>query len=105
MARPPQTRLARTAVEDGLIKIADDQICCDLDGEAVILSLKTGTYYGLDQVGARIWALLQEPKTIPDLLHILLSEFEVDSGRCEQDLRILLRNMNEAGLVEIGNAA
>jgi hypothetical protein len=88
-------------VGDQLIKVTDDQICCDLDGEAVILSLKTGTYYGLDQVGARIWALIQEPKTITDLLHVLLSEFDVDSVRCEQDLRLLLRNLNEAGLVEI----
>jgi hypothetical protein len=89
-------------VGDQLIKVTDDQICCDLNGEAVILSLKTGTYYGLDQVGARVWALIQEPKTIIDLLHILLSEFDVDSARCEQDLRLLLRNLNEAGLVEIG---
>jgi hypothetical protein len=88
-------------VGDQLIKVTDDQICCDLNGEAVILSLKTGTYYGLDQVGARIWALIQEPKTITDLLHVLLSEFDVDSVRCEQDLRLLLRNLNEAGLVEI----
>ena len=88
---------------DQLIKVTDDQICCDLDGEAVILSLKTGTYYGLDQVGARIWGLIQEPKTITDVLHILLSEFDVDSVRCEQDLRLLLRNLSEAGLVEIGS--
>jgi hypothetical protein len=88
-------------VGDQLIKVTDDQICCDLNGEAVILSLKTGTSYGLDQVGARIWALIQEPRTITDLLHILLSEFDVDSARCEQDLRLLLRNLNEAGLVEI----
>jgi hypothetical protein len=91
-----------TGVEDQLIKATDDQVCCDLEGEAVILSLKTGTYYGLDQVGARIWVLLREPKTIADLIRILVSEFDVDSARCEQDLRLLLGKLSEAGLVEIG---
>ena len=85
-----------------LIKIADDQICCNLDGEAVILSLKTGTYYGLDQVGARIWDLIQEPRTIDSVLEVLLFEFDVDAGQCERDLRLLLGNLSEAGLVEIG---
>ncbi len=89
-------------MEDQLIKVADDQICCDVDGESVILSLKSGTYYGLDQVGGRVWALIQEPKTIADLLLILVSEFDVDSARCEHDLRLLLRQLSEAGLVEFG---
>lgn len=90
-------------MDDQLIMIAADQVCCDLDGEAVILSLKTGKYHGLDEVGARIWALIQEPKTISDLVNILRSEFDVEPGRCEQDLRLLVQNLKQAGLIEIGN--
>lgn len=37
------------------------QVSCDLGGEAAILHLTTGTYYGLDPVGARIWTLLEQP--------------------------------------------
>jgi Coenzyme PQQ synthesis protein D (PqqD) len=89
-------------VHDPVIKAAVDQVCCDLHGETVILSLKTGKYHGLDAVGARIWDLIQEPKTLHDLLEILFSEFDVEPTRCEQDVRLLLLNMTEAGLVEIG---
>jgi hypothetical protein len=88
-------------VDDQLIKVTANQVCCDLDGEAVILSLKTGKYHGLDEVGARIWALIQQPRTISDLLNLLSSEFDVEPGRCEQDLRLLLTSLREAGLVEI----
>ena len=39
-----------------------DQVSCDLAGEAAILNIKSGVYYGLDPVGARIWNLMQEPR-------------------------------------------
>ena len=43
----------------------EGQVSSDLGGEEfAILNLKTGTYYGLDAVGARIWALLLEPRTV-----------------------------------------
>ncbi|PYO16907.1 MAG: PqqD family protein, partial [Gemmatimonadetes bacterium] len=35
-----------------------DQVSSDLAGEAIVLSLRTAMYYGLDQVGARIWELV-----------------------------------------------
>lgn len=89
-------------IDDRLIKVAKDQVCCDLDGEAVILSVKTGKYYGLDEVGARIWDLIHKPMTTKELLSIILAEFEVEPVRCEQDIRHLLQNLSEAGLVEIG---
>ncbi len=87
-----------------LIRVSADQVCCSLDGEAVILSLKTGKYYGLDEVGARVWALIQEPKSMSELIHSIRSEFEVEAGRCERDLCVLLQTLEEAGLVEIGGS-
>jgi hypothetical protein len=90
-------------VDDPVIKISVDQVCCELNGEAVILSLNAGKYYGLGEVGARIWALIQEPRKLSEIHRILLSEFEVESERCERDLRVLIANLNEAGLVEIGS--
>jgi hypothetical protein len=70
-------------VQDPLIAISGHPVSCEVDGEAVILSLKSGQYYGLSAVGARIWALIQHPRSFSDLHQALL-----------QDLR-------DAGLVEI----
>ena len=36
-----------------------DQASVDLDDEAAILNLKTGVYFGLNEVGAWIWRLIQ----------------------------------------------
>src|SRR4051812_15119232 len=46
------------------VKISDDVLFQELQGEAVLLELKTGVYFGLDKVGTRVWQLLGEQATI-----------------------------------------
>ena len=83
------------------IVAAKDQVSCDLAGEAVILNLKSGVYYGLNPVGARVWSLIQEPRTVGAVLEALLEEYEVDPGRCEGDLLLLLDELIGRDLLEI----
>lgn len=78
-----------------------EQVSCDLGGEAAILNLKTGVYYGLDPVGARIWNLIQEPKGFDEIRGILLKEFDVQPDRCERDLLALLEKLAAEGLIEV----
>lgn len=80
---------------------AKDQVSCDLAGEAAILNLESGVYYGLDAVGARVWHLLQEPRTVQDIRETLLMEYEVERDRCERDLLALLQELVAAGLIEV----
>lgn len=77
------------------------QVSSDLVGEVVILNLASGVYYGLDEVGARIWSLIQEPKTLGEVRDTILSEYDVDAARCEADIRALLENLAAEGLIEI----
>lgn len=80
---------------------AKDQVSCDLAGEAAILNLQSGVYYGLDAVGARVWHLLQEPRTVQDIRDTILMEYEVERDRCERDLLALLQELVAAGLIEV----
>jgi hypothetical protein len=82
---------------------AKDQVSSDLGGEVAILDLKAGVYYGLDAVGARIWSLIQEPRTVNEIRDILLEEYEVEPEHCERDLLALLRRLADEGLVEVRN--
>jgi hypothetical protein len=83
-----------------------DQVSCDLGGEAAILNLRSGVYYGLDPVGARIWGMLQEPRRVEELRETLVREFEVEPTRCEADLLALLERLLAAGLIQVqGNLA
>ncbi len=83
------------------IVAAQDQVSCDLAGEVAILRLSTGVYYGLDPVGARIWALLQRPVTTHDIRDTILHEYGVTTERCERDLIGLLGRLAAEGLIKV----
>ena len=80
---------------------AQDQVSCELAGEAVILNLKNDVYYGLDPIGARIWDLIQTPRSVAEVRDALLTEYDVEATRCEQDLFALLEQMVAQELIEI----
>ena len=78
------------------------QVSQNLAGEAVILNLETGVYYGMDLVGARLWHLVQEQRTFAELRDRLLEEYDVEAECLDADLRVLLAELAEAGLIDIG---
>ena len=81
---------------------APDQVSSDLDGDAVILNLNSGVYFGLNPVGARVWELLQQPRTIDEICGAVRQEFEVEPERCQRDLINLIEQMRTQGLVTEG---
>jgi len=93
--------VAVTLAFESRIVASKDQVSCDLAGEAAILNLKNSVYYGLDPVGARVWSLIQEPKTLAEIRDTLLGIYDVDSLRLESDLRALLTELAEQGLIDI----
>jgi hypothetical protein len=76
-------------------------VSCDLGGEAALLNLKSGVYFGLNPVGATIWKLLGEPRTIGYIRAAILENYAVEPEQCEQDLFQLLDELNQNGLIEL----
>lgn len=91
----------RVVSADTIVVAAREQVSSDLGGEVAILDLKSGVYYGLDAVGARIWSLIQEPRTVREIHDIIISEYEVEAHRCKHDLVMLLQDLAEQELIEI----
>ena len=81
--------------------MAPDALSCELDGEAAILNVRSGEYYGLDQVGTSVWRRMSESLTVAEIVRGITSEYEVDPEQCEHDLISLLTKLAEHGLVEI----
>lgn len=90
---------------DTRVAAARDQVSVEVEGEAVILSLADGVYYGLDPVGARVWTLLEQPRTVAELRDAVVAEWEVDAPTAERDLLVLLDALAARGLVEVRPAA
>ena len=86
---------------DSVVVAATGQISANLAGEAAILNLESGVYYGLDPVGARIWRLMREPQTLAQIESVLLVEYDVDANQCAVDLLALVEALADEGLVDI----
>ena len=92
----------KNGLTDGAIIVATkQQVSCDLGEEAAILNMKNSVYYGLDPVGARIWQLLQQPRTIAEIRDVIAREYDVSAERAESDLRELIGKLLSEGLVEL----
>jgi hypothetical protein len=105
-----ESRILMPSLTKGSLLVASpDQVSADispdLSGEVVILQLKDGVYYELNETGARVWQLIQEPCTLGAVLEALLAEYEVDSQQCEADLMMLVEDMAGHGLIEIGDGS
>jgi len=84
------------------VKINEEVLFQELQGEAVLLNLKSGVYLGLDSVGTRIWNLLQQRPLLQDVRDAILQEYDVSAEQCERDLLRLVGKMEQQGLAEIG---
>lgn len=83
------------------IAIPDDVLFRDLEGEAVILSTESGRYYGLDEVGTRMWNLLSQHGQIEPVYQALLAEYDVAEDRLQQDLLDLVDKLAAEGLLQV----
>ena len=84
-----------------MVVVSQDQVSCDLSGESAILNLKAGVFYGLNEVGTRIWKLMQEPRRVGELRDAILEDYEVEPDRCEADIMTLLQDLLDNGLIEV----
>lgn len=76
------------------------QVSADVAGEAVILGLRDGVYYGVDRVAARIWALLQRPVVIDEIVQTVCREYAVEPDACIADVLSFVEALMDKGLVE-----
>ncbi|MEM9665694.1 MAG: PqqD family protein [Bacteroidota bacterium] len=89
--------------DDTHVRAVSQQVSSELTGEAVILNLNDGIYYGLNEVGARIWTLVQEGTVFRSIKETLLQEYDVPEDQCDAEVRRILEEMHTYGLVELSN--
>ena len=87
------------------ITLSPDVISQEVSGETVLLDLESENYYGLDEVGTRIWQLIKETNDLQIIFNTLLDEYEVKEDRLQQDLDVLLSEISGLGLVTLEQRA
>lgn len=92
--------MADSLTLDTPIVRTDDNLSSNLAGEEVVLNLVDGIYYGPNDVGTRVWALLDDPTTADEICDALCQRYEVARPTLENDVLGLLKKMEDRGLVE-----
>ena len=83
------------------ISVNEDVLHQDLQGEAVLLNLKTGVYFGLDPIGTRVWQLFETHTVLSEIRDVIVAEYDVPAERCAQDLVALIGDMQKNELVTL----
>jgi hypothetical protein len=87
-----------TLTLDQTVAVSDDAVFREIDGEAVVLNLETGMYYGLDEVGTCAWQAIAPSGTLRQGLSKILETFDVDRADGERDLLELASQLVGKGL-------
>lgn len=82
------------------LKIADNVLFQEVDGEAVLLSLDEGCYYGLDELGTRIWKLIHQDLDNEQVVAVIVEEYDVAPEQARRDLDKFLGDLEQSGLIQ-----
>lgn len=76
----------------------------EIHGEVMALDIRQGHCFGMAGVGAAIWRLLDQPRSIDDLVAALVADYEVEPDRCAADVGAFVDELVAAGLAERAGA-
>ncbi|MBD5781096.1 PqqD family protein [Pelagicoccus sp. NFK12] len=76
-----------------------ENVSCKLEDDTVVLDPKTGAYFRLNSVGARIWTLIDQPADLSTIVETLQGEYEITRDRCEHESLAFLEMLKEKGLL------
>jgi hypothetical protein len=85
---------------DTPVHISENVLFTGIENEGVLLNTRTNKYFGLNEVAARFWDLI-ENRSIREAYNIICSEFEINPRQLEQDLLEFVDLLVQHGLLEL----
>ena len=82
-----------------MIERKGDWLSARVGDEVMMMSIEHGKYIGVNEVGARIWELIEKPSDIATVCTELQREFAVSPEDCEAEVRTFLSEMEKHGAV------
>lgn len=86
---------------EGKVTIPDGVLVRELAGESVLLNLNTESYFGLDEVGTRMWTALSESPSVAHAFDTLMAEYEVEPEQLRVDLAAYVQQLVDLGLLRV----
>ena len=79
----------------------EDLIAQEIEGELVMLDMKSGHYFGLDPIASAIWKCMDSPISFKNLCQSLMQEYAVSEEQCIEDVSVFLSDLLDKELVEL----
>jgi len=92
---------SRTVRPDTIVSRSDEPVAVELDGTVVMMSIEQGMYFGLEGVGPRVWALLDEPRSVRAVCDALVQEFDIEDDTCLREVVAFLNELRTAQLIRV----
>jgi Coenzyme PQQ synthesis protein D (PqqD) len=83
------------------VVVPESVLVRELSGEAVLLNLESEMYFGLDEIGYRMWTALTTSDSIGAAYEQLLSEYEVEPEQLRESVDELINQCTEQGLLQL----
>ena len=81
----------------------DGWLAAHVGDELVMMSAESGAYLGLNEVGAKVWEIIDSPKALPDICAALANEFETTPEGCQPEVEAFLAELQARGAVVKSN--
>ena len=85
--------------ENSVIAVEENLTVAELEGEAVVLDLSSGRYYGLNKVGARVLELAKQPTPVGEILEALRQQYDVEAEQLKRDVLAFLQTMIDKQII------
>lgn len=73
----------------------------DLNGDKVMMNLDKGMYFALNNVGSRIWDIIEKPRDLEEIVNILMAEYDVDKDECKNSVLSFLEGLERDELIKV----
>lgn len=82
-----------------MIKKNKNLCISEKNDEIVILNMKSGNFFGLQDVSYDIWQAIEKYQDVELVIDEIVRNYNVDRKKAEIDVRDLIQEMKENGLV------
>ncbi len=90
--------------EKSIVVMADNLTAAELGGEAILLDVKSGNYFGLNEVGVFILELIKQPRPVGYVVEKMLEEYDATPEQITTDVLAFLNQLREQGLIQETNS-
>lgn len=77
----------------------DDILYREVENEAILLHIPTGTYYGLSETSILFWEALQAKQPLQPVVDRIIEEYDVEYSQVVEDLQIFLQDLLKSGIM------